>query len=91
MRLLRLCRIALSLSALLCTRLSAQTSVFTSPLPTGVRLDPIGDVVELGSLPLNVVVAHNWDKAIVVLSGRDRHDVFLIAIPYLDILTAILG
>jgi sugar lactone lactonase YvrE len=69
MRLLRLYRIALSLSALLCATPSAQTAVFTSPLPTGVRLDPIGDIVELGSMPLNVVVAHSSDKAVVVLSG----------------------
>jgi DNA-binding beta-propeller fold protein YncE len=68
MRLLRLCRV-LSLSALLCATASAQTSVFTSTLPTGVSLDPIGDAVELGSLPLNIVVAPDADKAIVVLSG----------------------
>jgi hypothetical protein len=69
MRLLRLCRLALSLSALLGAEASAQTSVFTSPLPTGVRLDPVGDAVELGSLPLNVVAAPSGDKAVVVLSG----------------------
>ena len=69
MRLLRLCRLALSLSALLCAAASTQTSVFTSPLPTGVRLDPVGDVVELGSLPLNVVVAPGGGDAVVVLSG----------------------
>src|SRR4029077_6900416 len=69
MRLRPLCRIALFLSALQCAALSAQTPVFTSPLPTGVRLDPVGDVTELGSMPLNVVVAPGGDKAIVVLSG----------------------
>jgi DNA-binding beta-propeller fold protein YncE len=69
MRLLRLCRLAFSLSALLCAAASAQTSVFTSPLPTGVRLDPVGDAVELGSLPLNVVATPGGDKAVVVLSG----------------------
>ena len=69
MRLRPLCRIALFLSALQCAAPSAQTSVFTSPLPTGVRLDPVGDVVELGSLPLNVVIAPSGDKAVVVLSG----------------------
>ena len=66
---IRLRQIALSFSALLCPTLFAQTSVFTSPLPTGVRLDPAGDVVELGSMPLNVVGAPGSDKAIVVLSG----------------------
>jgi DNA-binding beta-propeller fold protein YncE len=47
----------------------AQTSVFTSPLPTGVRLDAVGDAVELGSMPLNVVPAPNSDKAVVMLCG----------------------
>ena len=65
----RLCRLVPSLSALLCTAVFAQTPVFTSPLPTGVRLDPVGDVVELGSLPINLVIAPGGDKAVVVLSG----------------------
>ena len=65
----RHCRLVLSLSALLCTAVFAQTPVFMSPLPTGVRLDPVGDVVELGSLPINLVIAPGGDKAVVVLSG----------------------
>jgi DNA-binding beta-propeller fold protein YncE len=69
MRLLCLCRIALSLSALPCAAPSGQTPVFTSPLPTGVRLDAVGNAIELGSLPLNVVVARSGDKAVVVLGG----------------------
>src|SRR5438552_13077271 len=67
--LLRHCRLVLSICALLCTAVFAQTPVFTSPLPTGVRLDPVGDVVELGSLPINLVIAPGGDKAVVVLSG----------------------
>src|SRR5215469_154223 len=67
MRLLCLSRLALS--ALLCGAAPAQTRVFTSPLPTGVRLDPAGDAVELGSMPLNIVTAPSGDKAVVVLSG----------------------
>src|SRR5689334_8545408 len=47
----------------------AQTTVFTSPLPTGVRLDAVGDPVELGSMPLNLVIAPKVDKAVVVLGG----------------------
>src|ERR1700731_4276138 len=67
---LRICRLALSLSALLCTSMSAQRKPFyTSPLPTGVRLDPAGEAVELGSLPINLVPAPETDKAVVVLSG----------------------
>lgn len=66
MRLLLLYRLSLSLSALLC---AAQTPVFTSPLPTGVRLDPVGNAVELGSMPMNLVVAPGGGRAVVVLSG----------------------
>ena len=66
---LRFCRLALFLSALLCEVGFAQNSVFTSPLPTGVRLDAEGETVELGSMPLNVVPALSGDKSVVVLSG----------------------
>jgi DNA-binding beta-propeller fold protein YncE len=67
---LRICRLALSLSALLCTSVSAQTKPhFTSPLPTGVRLDPAGEAVDLDSLPISLVLAPERDKAVVVLSG----------------------
>ena len=69
MRLPRPYQHALSLSALLCATAFPQTSVFTSPLPTGVRLDPVGDAIELGSLPLNVVATPGGNKALVVLSG----------------------
>jgi YVTN family beta-propeller protein len=70
MLLLRICRLALSLSALLCTSVSAQRKpLFTSPLPTGVRLDPAGEAVDLGSLPINLVLTPKKDKAVVVLSG----------------------
>ena len=61
-------RLALCLSALLCAAAFAQTSV-TSTLPTGVRLNPAGDAVELGSLPLNILASPEGDKAIVMLSG----------------------
>ena len=42
---------------------------YTAPLATGVRLDPIGDSVDLGSMPLGMVLAPEKDKLIVVLSG----------------------
>src|SRR5580692_10644607 len=65
-----ICQLALSLSALLCTLLSAQNKPpFTSPLPTGERLDPAGVGVDLGSLPINIVLAPEAHKAVVVLSG----------------------
>src|SRR5260370_26626036 len=67
---LRVCRLALSLSALLCTSTSAQRKpLFTSPLPTGVRLDPAGEAVDLGSLPINLVLTPEKDRVVVVLSG----------------------
>ena len=69
MRLLRFRRLAPSFSVLLCAFALADNSVFTSPLPTGVRLDAVGDAIELGSMPLNIVPARNGDKAVVVLSG----------------------
>jgi DNA-binding beta-propeller fold protein YncE len=70
MLLLRICRLALSLSAFLCVSVSAQRKpLFTSPLPTGVRLDPAGEAVDLGSLPINLVLTPEKDKAVVVLSG----------------------
>jgi len=66
---LRSWHLALSLSALLCASGSAQKPLFTSPLPTGVRLDPAGEAVDLGSLPVNLVLTPEKDKAVVVLSG----------------------
>jgi DNA-binding beta-propeller fold protein YncE len=66
----RICRLALSLSLLLCAPVSAQRKpLFTSPLPTGVRLDPVGEAVDLGSLPINLVLSPEKDRAVVVLSG----------------------
>src|SRR6266550_5639472 len=74
MHLLRSSRLALSLSALLCTSMSAQRKpLFTSPLPIGVRLDPAGEAVDLGSLPINLVLTPEKNRAVVVLSGwRER-------------------
>src|SRR5215472_8652486 len=44
-------------------------TAFTSPLSTGVRLDPIGEAIELGSMPLGMAVAPEGDRVAVVLSG----------------------
>src|ERR1700733_10671142 len=67
---LRIRQLLLTLSALLCMPAFSQTKpVFTSPLPTGVRLDPAGDAIDLGSLPINLVLAPGKDRAVVVLSG----------------------
>src|SRR5215467_5505555 len=69
MSLFRLCRLALSVPAVLCVLALAENPTFTSPLPTGVWLDAVGDAVELGSMPLDIVPAHSGDKAVVVLGG----------------------
>jgi len=68
MHLLHSCRFPVSLFALLVAAYAQDKPGFTSPLPTGLRLDPVGDAVELGSLPINLVVAPG-DKVVVVLSG----------------------
>ena len=63
-------RLVLSLSTVLYTSASAQRNpLFTSPLATGVRLDPAGEAVDLGSLPINLILAPEKDKAVIVLSG----------------------
>src|SRR6267154_2843763 len=70
MNFFRISGLALSLAALLCaSALAQETSLFTSPLPTGVRLDPAGEAIDLGSLPINLVLTPEKDKALVVLSG----------------------
>jgi DNA-binding beta-propeller fold protein YncE len=67
---LRSCRLVLSFSVLLCMSVSAQRQpLFSSPLPTGVRLDPAGEAVDLGSLPINLVLTPEKDRAVIVLSG----------------------
>lgn len=40
-----------------------------SHLPTGARLDPAGRNIDLGSMPLNMVLAPEGDRLIVMLSG----------------------
>ena len=57
------------LLALSTLAIAADGVVFTDPLPTGVRLDAVGEAVELGSVPLGMAVAPGGDKAAVVLSG----------------------
>jgi DNA-binding beta-propeller fold protein YncE len=42
---------------------------FTQPLATGVRLDPEGDFIDLGSMPLGMALAPDRKRLAVVLSG----------------------
>src|SRR5258706_14676832 len=62
-----------SLAILLLLRHFTTSSLFAAippqPIATGVRLDPVGDVVTLGSMPLAVLMAPGGDKLVVVLSG----------------------
>jgi DNA-binding beta-propeller fold protein YncE len=51
----------------LCTAASAET--FTTPLATGVRLDPAGQSIDLGSMPMGMALAPGGGKLAVVLSG----------------------
>jgi DNA-binding beta-propeller fold protein YncE len=42
---------------------------FTQPIATGVRLDPAGDAVDLGSMPIGMALAPGGERLAVVLSG----------------------
>ena len=42
---------------------------YTTPLATGVRLDPEGEFVDLSSMPLGMALAPDGKKLVVVLSG----------------------
>jgi DNA-binding beta-propeller fold protein YncE len=42
---------------------------YAAILSTGVRLDPIGEAIDLGSMPLGIAIAPGGEKAAVVLSG----------------------
>ncbi len=41
----------------------------TSPLATGLRLDPVGEFVDLGSMPLAMAAAPGGEKLVVLLGG----------------------
>ena len=42
---------------------------FTQPLATGVRLDPVGEYADLGSMPIGLALAPGGARGAVVLSG----------------------
>lgn len=62
-------RVVIFLFAVSASLTAADGVVFTDPLPTGVRLDPVGGAIELGSVPLGMAVAPGGDRVAVVLSG----------------------
>jgi DNA-binding beta-propeller fold protein YncE len=45
------------------------SATFTTPLSTGVRLDPVGKFIDLGSMPINMALAPEKEKLVVLLSG----------------------
>src|SRR5215470_7753306 len=57
----------LFLSCAVCAADSGVT--YTTPLSTGVRLDPVGEFVDLGSVPLGMAVSPDGNYAAGVLSG----------------------
>jgi len=57
------------LLAVSASAIAADGAEFTDPLATGVHLDPVGEGIELGSVPLGMAVAPGGDRVAVVLSG----------------------
>src|SRR5258706_484322 len=47
----------------------AAAAPFTQPLATGVRLDPAGEAIDLGSMPIGMALAPGGRYLAVVLSG----------------------
>ena len=48
---------------------NATVANYTVPLATGVRLDPEGEFIDLGSMPLGMALAPDGKRVVVVLSG----------------------
>jgi DNA-binding beta-propeller fold protein YncE len=58
-----------SIPLLLFAAAVAAHAQFTQPLATGVRLDPAGDAIDLGSMPIGMALAPGGERLAVVLSG----------------------
>jgi YVTN family beta-propeller protein len=67
----RLLSVTLGLFTATCSTAQVQNVAATSTgfLSTGLRLNPVGEAIELGSMPLAVAVAPGEERAAVVLSG----------------------
>src|SRR4051812_31612914 len=59
------------MTALMMSQEQKQTwaPTYTTPLATGVRLDPEGESIDLSSMPLGMALAPDGKKLVVVLSG----------------------
>ena len=51
----------------------------TKPLPTGLRLDPAGENIKVGNMPLAMTFAPTGEKLIVSLGGLPRHQMTLLS------------
>ena len=58
-----------TLAILLLATSTAAAAPFTQPLATGVRLDPAGAAIDLGSMPIGMAIAPGGRYLAVVLSG----------------------
>lgn len=47
----------------------ATATTYTQPLATGVRLDPVGDAIHVGSMPIGMAVSPGGQQVALVLSG----------------------
>ncbi|HLW53786.1 MAG TPA: bifunctional YncE family protein/alkaline phosphatase family protein [Candidatus Angelobacter sp.] len=47
----------------------SQAVTYATPLATGNRLDPVGEFIDLGSMPLNMALAPGGKQLVAVLSG----------------------
>lgn len=68
----RFCLVVVALLLTILPLVQAQPQkpvTFTQPLATGVRLDPEGDFIDLGSMPLGMALAPDRKRLAVVLSG----------------------
>jgi len=68
-RVLLLCILLASCPAAWGHERSVSPPSYTTPLATGVRLDPVGEFIDLGSMPLGMALAPGRRQAIAVLSG----------------------
>src|SRR5215469_12662186 len=68
---LRLCLLVITCAALMQSQEtdSGASRTYYSPLATGVRLDPAGVFIDLGSMPMGMALAPEGHKLVVVLSG----------------------
>src|SRR3984885_12745532 len=51
---------------------AAEAPTYTTPLSTGVRLNPIGDAIDLGSMPLAMAPAPGGTLASVLSGWREQ-------------------